>query len=130
MSMQRVQKESALGCDEVVERLKAAVLAHSMGVVSHINGQANAAKRGLSVGCDQILEVFRPDFATRVWAAHKAAGIDIPLRFHVYEADGKTILAYRLPSEVFRTYNNTELNRLGNELDPIFAAIFEDTLSA
>ena len=123
-----IQKTSSKSCDEVVAALKEAASALTMAVVAHINGQANAAKRGIEVDCDQILEIFRPDWAVKVWAADRAAGIDIPLRVHVYAQGGKTIAAYRPPSQVFAPYAHPELARLGVELDGIFSALFDQAL--
>lgn len=125
MTTPLIRKVSRKTCDEAAESLKAAAASLSMGVVAHINGQVNAAKRGLVAECDQIVEVFRPDFALRVWAACKSAGLDIPIRFHVYAQDGKTIVAYRSPSQVFAPYGHAELDRIGVELDGIFAAIID-----
>lgn len=113
-----------LDVDNTVAKLSEAIQAVPMGLVAHINGQANAAKRGLTVPADQILEVFRPDFAIRVWQADKRAGIDIPLRIHVYEAEGKTYVAMRSPVEVFAPYDNAGLDKLATELAPIFDNIF------
>ncbi len=125
-----VQVSSPYGCKETVERLLAAVARVPMGLVAHINGQANVAKKGIVVDCDQILEIFRPDFAVRVWAARKEAGLDIPLRLHVYVAGGRTITAYRRPSQVFARYDHPDLVSLGAELDRIFAAIVESAFAA
>lgn len=113
----------SLDVDSTTAKLTEAILAVPMGLVAHINGQANAAKRGLTVPSDQILEVFRPDFAVRVWQADKRAGIDIPLRIHVYEADGKTWVAMRSPGAVFAPYNNALLDQIATELQPIFGKI-------
>jgi len=110
----------SLGVDEAVEKLIAAVNAYPMGLVAHANGQANCAKKGIAVPADQVLEVFRPDYAVKVWAADKAAGIDIPLRIHLYEANGRTWVAYRPAAEVFKPYTNPALDALGGELDTIF----------
>lgn len=110
----------SLSVDEAVDKLIAAVNAYPMGLVAHANGQANCAKKGIAVPADQVLEVFRPDYAVKVWAAEKAAGIDIPLRIHLYEADGRTWVAYRPASEVFKPYVNPALDVLGGELDNIF----------
>ena len=110
----------SLSVDEEAEKLIAAVNAYPMGLVAHANGQANCAKKGISVPADQVLEVFRPDYAVKVWAAEKAAGIDIPLRIHLYEAGGKTWVAYRPAAEVFKPYVNPQLDVLGGELDVIF----------
>lgn len=109
-----------LSVDEAAEKLIAAIAAYPMGLVAHANGQANCAKKGMAVPADQILEVFRPDYAVKVWAAEKAAGIDIPLRIHLYEAQGRCWVAHRPASTVFQPYNNPELDVLGGELDVIF----------
>lgn len=112
-----------LDADKTAQLLIEAVAAYPMGLVSHINGQANCAKRGVNVPSDQILEIFRPDFAVRVWQAEKAAGIEIPLRVHVYDAGGHTVVAFRTPGEVFAPYANSALNKIADELAPIFDTI-------
>ncbi len=114
---------SNLSAEQTVAKLLAGIEAQNMRVVAHINGQANAAKMGKTVPADQILEVFRPDFAIRVWDACKPAGHDIPLRIHVYEVDGSVRVACRLPSEVFAPYGSRELDAIGVELDLIFDGI-------
>lgn len=110
----------SLSVDVAADKLIAAIAAYPMGLVAHANGQANCAKKGIEVAADQVLEVFRPDYAVKVWKAEKAAGIDIPLRIHLYEADGRTWIAYRPAVEVFKSYANPQLDVLGGELDLIF----------
>jgi uncharacterized protein (DUF302 family) len=114
---------STLSADESIAKLLEGVEAANMRVVAHINGQANAAKIGKEVPADQILEIFRPDFAIRVWSACKAAGHDIPLRIHVYDEGGKTHVACRLPSDVFAPYASQPLMEVAQELDTIFNTI-------
>jgi uncharacterized protein (DUF302 family) len=75
------------------------------------------------VPADQILEIFRPDFAIRVWKAHKPAGIDIPLRIHLYDADGKTRVAFRTAQEIFAPYAKPELAAIAADIDLIFSGI-------
>ncbi|MBT9612028.1 MAG: DUF302 domain-containing protein [Burkholderiales bacterium] len=106
--------------DQAAALLQAAVAAYPMGLVAHINGQANCAKKNIAVPADQILEVFRPDFAIRVWKAEKTAGIDIPLRIYLFDQDGKTHVLFRTPHEVFAPYNNAALMNIAEELAPIF----------
>lgn len=114
-----------LSADAAIEKLLAAIETENMRVVAHINGQANAAKIGKQVPADQILEVFRPDFAVRVWAACKPAGIDIPLRIHVYEVDDEVKVACRMPGEIFAPYDSPALAEIGAELDVIFNNIID-----
>jgi uncharacterized protein (DUF302 family) len=111
---------TALSAEQAVTALLGGIEAENMRVVAHINGQANAAKLGKQVPADQILEVFRPDFAIRVWNACKPAGHDIPLRIHVYEDGAQVKVACRLPGEVFAAFGSPELDAVGAELDGIF----------
>jgi uncharacterized protein (DUF302 family) len=111
---------TTLSAEEAVSTLLSAIEEQNMRVVAHINGQANAAKMGKEVPADQILEVFRPDFAIRVWSACKPAGHDIPLRIHVYEDNNDVKVACRLPSTVFAPFGSGELDEIGVELDVIF----------
>ena len=114
---------TSLNADEAIAKLQEGIDATNMRQVSHINGQANAKLIGKEVPADQILEIFRPDYAIKVWNACKAAGHDIPLRIHVYEEDQTTVVSCRLPSDVFKPYNSEELMKVGKELDEIFLAI-------
>jgi uncharacterized protein (DUF302 family) len=112
-----------MSVDDTARTLIEAITAYPMGLVAHINGQQNCAKKGITVPADQILEVFRPDFAVRVWKAEKTAGMDIPLRIHLYEADGQTVVCHRTASEVFAPYQKPELMAIAGELEPIFDRI-------
>jgi uncharacterized protein (DUF302 family) len=114
---------TGLSAEGAVKALLDGIESENMRVVAHINGQANAAKMGKQVPADQILEVFRPDFAIRVWAACKPAGHDIPLRIHVYEDGAEVKVACRMPGEVFAPFASAELDAIGAELDGIFSNI-------
>ena len=111
---------TSLSAEDAIKALQAGIEAENMRVVAHINGQANAAKLGKVVPADQILEVFRPDFAIRVWNACKAAGHDIPLRIHVYEEGDAVKIACRMPTTVFAPFASAERDEIGRELDVIF----------
>ena len=121
---------TSLSAEEAVKALLQGVEAQNMRVVAHINGQANAAKMGKQVPADQILEIFRPDFAIRVWAACKPAGHDIPLRIHVYEDGDEVKVACRMPGEVFAPFGSAELDAIGVELDTIFSNILGSVAEA
>jgi uncharacterized protein (DUF302 family) len=112
-----------LSADEAIDKLKTGVEGVGLRVVAHINGQANAKLIGKDVPADQILEIFRPDFAIRVWEACKPAGHDIPLRIHVYDDQGTTKVACRMPGTVFAAFDSAELAAIGAELDGLFEQI-------
>ncbi|CAG0908870.1 unnamed protein product, partial [Cyprideis torosa] len=75
--------------DTTVDKLKAGIEAVGLRLVTHINGQANAKLLGKDVPGDQILEIFRPDFAIRVWQACKPAAVsDITFDKYICDACG------------------------------------------
>lgn len=118
------QMHSPFDMKPTVEKLLASVEVANMRIVSHIDGQKNAEKIGKVVPADQILEIFRPDYAVRVWSACKTAGIEIPLRIHIYEdSSGRVHVSHIPASELFSKYQVSALNEIAEELDQIFSQI-------
>lgn len=113
---------------ELWERLKAAIAAEEMGLVTTASASAGAAGQGIAIPGNRVVGVYRNDFARRMLAASVAAGIEAPIRFYLTEnPDGTATLSYKTPSFVFRPYREeggAELQALAEELDGIFAAIF------
>jgi uncharacterized protein (DUF302 family) len=119
--------KSRKSTEETVAALMAGIEKTNMRLVNHINGQANAKLIGKEVPADQILEIFRPDFALRVWQACKPAGIDIPLRIHIYEnGNDEVLVAFREPDEVFAPYDCAELAPVAEDLGAIFNSILAE----
>jgi uncharacterized protein (DUF302 family) len=110
----------------VAEALERAVTEEKMGLVCHANAQRAAASRGVTIKGNQVLMVFRNDFAVRLLAADPGAGFEAPIRIYVYEnADGTATVSYRPPSIVFAPYQHPEVQAVARELDGIFKAIVE-----
>ena len=115
---------------KVASALEQAVADHKMGLVCHANAQRAAAGRGVSIKGNQVLMVFRNDFAVRLLAADPAAGFEAPIRIYVYEnADGTATISYVPPSAVFVAYPSPEVRKIAAELDPIFKTIVDQALS-
>jgi uncharacterized protein (DUF302 family) len=113
------------------EALKQAIADHKMGLVCHANAQAGAASLGKHIPGNQVLMVYRPDFAIRMLEASVEAGFEAPIRLYIYEnADGTATLTYVRPSSVFQAYGNAALDRLAAELDGIIEAITLQAMKA
>jgi len=123
LTMMPEVNDSSVPTNELAQMLITFVDEAGLKVVSHINGQANAAKLGIDVEADQVIEVFHPKYAVKVWGAAHCAGIDIPLRFHIFEENGMSKFSFRKPSMVFAPYQNEELSEIGSELDSLFLNI-------
>ena len=115
----------------LVEKLDQAVTDNGMFVVTRASASKGAAGRGITIRGDMVVGVYRNDFAVRMLEASVPAGIEAPIRFHIYEtADGKANLAYWTPSTVFKPYDGGETLRLmAEELDSIFALIAQQAIA-
>src|SRR5262249_34649697 len=126
----RITVTSTAPFARVAEALERAVTEEKMGLVCHANAQRAAAGWGVTIKGNQVMMVFRNDFAVRLLAADPAAGFEAPIRIYVYEnADGTATVSYRPPSIVFAFYQHTEVQAVARELDGIFKAIVERGLT-
>ncbi|PKM45728.1 MAG: hypothetical protein CVV05_05565 [Gammaproteobacteria bacterium HGW-Gammaproteobacteria-1] len=108
----------------LIGRLEQAIAANGMGLVARASASGGAAKRGVTIPGNEVLMVFRNDYAVRMLAASVPAGIEAPLRIYVTEnADGTANITYRRPSAVFAPYRNKALDTMAAELDPVVAKI-------
>ena len=115
--------------ETLVTKLEAAVAEHKLAVVAKASASKGAAARGVKIPGNAVIMVFRNDYAVRMLEASVPAGIEAPLRFYVTEnADGKASLTWRAPSATFAPYGNAALDKMAEELDPIFAAIARDAV--
>ena len=115
---------SSQAFDAVVTRLEKAIEANKMGLVAQASASRGAAARGAKIRGNDLLMVFRNDYAVRMLAASVPAGIEAPLRVYITEdRDGRTSVTWRSPSAVFAPYGNADLNALARELDPIIEKI-------
>lgn len=127
----RIAAVSRAPFQKVAEALERAIAEQKMGLVCHANAQRGAAGRGVTIKGNQVLMVFRPDFAVRLLAADPRAGFEAPIRIYVHEnADGTATVSYLAPSAVFAPYRNPEVQAIGAELDPIFKAMVDRALAA
>jgi uncharacterized protein (DUF302 family) len=127
----RITAASRAPFPKVAEALERAITEEKMGLVCHANAQRGAAGRGVTIKGNQVLMVFRPDFAIRLLAADPRAGFEAPIRIYVYEnADGTATVSYLPPSAVFAPYRSPEVQAIAGELDPIFKAIVDRALAA
>lgn len=127
----RITVKSTAPFGRVAEALERAVTGEKMAVVCHANAQRGAAGRGVTIKGNQVLMVFRNDFAVRLLAADAAAGFEAPIRIYVYEnPDGTATVSYMPPRAVFAPYRHAEVQAIAGELDVIFKAIVDRGVAA
>ncbi|MBI2219395.1 MAG: DUF302 domain-containing protein [Candidatus Rokubacteria bacterium] len=127
----RVTASSKAPFDQVAAALEKAIADEKMALVCHANAQRGAGARGVAIKGNQVLMVFRNDFAVRLLASDPAAGFEAPIRIYLYEnPDGTATVAYVPPTVVFVPYRNEGVQAVAKELDPIFKRIVDRALAA
>lgn len=110
--------------DATITCLKAAIEAEGMFLLCHIPASDNVARAGMTSPFHQVMEVLHPHYAARVWQAREDAGLAIPVRGHIYEAQtGDVRVDWQRPSVNLGSYPEPELADIGRDLDPIFERI-------
>ena len=110
--------------DALYDRMVASVETHEMLLIARPSASRGAARRGIEIPGNAVIEVYRNDFAVRMLEASIPAGIEAPLRYYLTENDdGSTTITYRQPTAVFAPYGSADLDTMAGELDVIFAAI-------
>lgn len=94
--------ELDLPMDQAIDKLKAALAGHKLGVVSEIDVQAiMKAKMDHDIAAYKILGICGPGYARRVIEADPDMGALLPCGCAVYEsAPGKTRIALQNPNTV------------------------------
>lgn len=112
---------------DLLDRLRAAVTAEGMGIVTEAGPTGAALARGIEIPENRVLGVFNNDFAVRILGLSTAAMIEAPIRFYVTESkDGTATLSWKEPSFVFAPYRDeggAALADIAADLDTRFDAI-------
>lgn len=128
-SVSVIKHDIAQPFDNYITRLKTAIFAHKMGVVSEACATCGAKSIGVEIAGNRIIMIFNPHFAVRMLKASVQAGIEAPLRLYITEkSDGMVELSYRQPSDIFKPYGRPVLDKMALELDVILAKIVADSL--
>lgn len=111
----------------LVERVRDAIKAHGLAVVTQAGPTQAAKARGIEIPGNTVIGAFNNDFAVRILELSTAAMIEAPVRLYVTEnADGTATLSYKLPSTVFAPYadeGGAALGEAATDLDSVFAGI-------
>ena len=117
---------------DLLARMKPAIKAHKMGLVTQAGPTEVAKRRGITIPGSRVFGVFNNKFAVRTIRTSVSAMIEAPVRIYVTSnPDGTATLSYKTPSLVFAPYfdeGGDELKAIAAELDQIFAAIAADAI--
>ena len=99
-----VTVESAHDVKTTIDRLEAAVNKGGATVFARIDHKANAESVGMSLAPSTVLIFGNPKGGTPLMNISPEIGLDLPLRVHAFEKDGKTVMMYHDPVGVAKTH--------------------------
>jgi uncharacterized protein (DUF302 family) len=90
---------------ELVDRLKALMVAHNLTIFAQLDFSADAAANGLQLRPTRMLIVGNPKAGTPLIEAAATSAIDLPLKVLVWSgADGRSCVAYNDPQYLGRRH--------------------------
>lgn len=110
--------------DETVKHIQAAAEANAYRVLAHIYASNNVKNIGIDTPNHQVVEIFRPDYAAKVWSFKAAAGISIPIRLHIFENDNCEVqVDCQQASETLGVHDIEDLSKFAAGIDEDFKTI-------
>lgn len=89
--------DSAHDVKTTIDRLEAAARKGGATIFTRIDHQANAKGIGMEMPPSQVLIFGNPKGGTPLMLANPEIGLDLPLRVHAFEKDGKVVMMYHDP---------------------------------
>jgi uncharacterized protein (DUF302 family) len=112
---------------ETVERLSRAIVASGSTVFATIDQAAAATRAGLTLRPTTLIVFGNPAGGTPFMADLPLLGLDLPLKFLVWEQDGVVTVAYSPMSEIARRYGiigkETQIAGMDRALASLAAAV-------
>ncbi len=128
-SPDRVDRASARDFETTVKQLETALQGRGFMIVARADHQNMLRMVGASVRGSRTIEFGKPDMMKSHLPAHPEIGLEMPMRFYVWErADGTTVVSYHRPSVVFAAYEDPQLKMMGEMMDGIFEQITAEAI--
>ncbi len=116
--------------DQALEKVKSALMAHHLGVVSDVDVQAIfKAKMGKEIPAYHIYGACNPKLADRVIAADANAGTLLPCNFVLYESDGRTVVSFMDPVPVLALAGDAEIDAVAAEAKGMLEKVIDELKS-
>ena len=100
-----IEKQSAHGVKETVDRFEAILKKKGITVFARIDHAAGAAKIGQNLAPTELIIFGSPKMGTPLMTASRRIGIDLPLKLLAWQdGDGKVRIAYHAPDRLKARY--------------------------
>ncbi|MFP3299284.1 MAG: DUF302 domain-containing protein [Thermocladium sp.] len=88
------------GFQECEAQLRRLIEEAGMRIMAIIDHGKNAEEAGMKLGNVKVILFGNPRAGTLLMQVKKDVAIDLPMRIAIWDDDGETFIAYRLPSEI------------------------------
>jgi len=119
-------RESPLGLDETVERVRNAVSAVNMRIIRVVPFEQGLAPKGNESHKSFIVDGCDFDFLNKALSVDPRVGLFLPCRITIAEHDGKVRVMTVNPKRLSAIFNNAELNDLCSQMHKIYTTILEE----
>ncbi|ASA77641.1 DUF302 domain-containing protein [Thermococcus sp. 5-4] len=119
-------KESGMGFDETVERIREGLNEEGFGVISEVRvDRLFKEKLGVDMEPYVILGACNPRFSSQLIGIDINSGSFLPCNMLVYVKDGKTHVGLLLPTKAMSVTKNDELLKVTGEVEKILLNVIE-----
>lgn len=126
-SSDRVDRVSAQNFETTAKQLETALQSGGFMIVARADHQNMLRMVGASVKGSRTIEFGKPDMMKSHLPAHPEIGLEMPLRFYVWErADGKAVVSYHRPSAIFGPYGQPDLAKMSQMMDGMLDQLAAD----
>ncbi|MEO6869525.1 MAG: DUF302 domain-containing protein [Ginsengibacter sp.] len=123
-SIKPVTVKSSKNFDGTLSAIKKAVAGGGMMVLSELNQGKVLSMTGLSINAHSFF-VGNPTVGKQAFSADPSVGLVIPVRINVYEQGGATYVNYFKPTDLFSSFNNSNVKMLAQKLDEKLAMMMK-----
>jgi|HubBroStandDraft_5_1064220.scaffolds.fasta_scaffold00057_15 uncharacterized protein (DUF302 family) len=116
-------KQSRYAYAETIERLSHAIAEAGSTIFATIDQSAAATSVGLSLRPTSLIVFGNPKGGTALMDAFPLVGLDLPLKFLVWEHNGRTSVAFVPMSEIAARYGVTEMDTRIGAMDAALEAL-------
>ena len=121
----KVKTEKSYG--EALEALKVSLNARSFGVLWELDFEETLKSKGLEFeGNFKILEVCNPKQAKEILETNMEAGLFLPCKMAIFEAEGQMFIGLVSPKELMGVFKDDKLSEIGSRIEHELMAAMEE----
>lgn len=125
MAGDRVDVASKYSQAQTVARLEEGLGKADLMIVAKPDVQAMVSQFGAKIGGAQVLLFANPKMGGMLLQMEPSVGLEMPMKFYVFEKDGKVLVSYRPHKALFAPYKNKMLDEKAGMMDMLLQSVVE-----